>query len=206
MTYAQELGWTRSSSEWLPGLKSDQAAVASGRGLKFDYYSFPRGAFCYATSCYLEGNIKGSAKAARLVVNATLEYFYGDWRKRLPAPSGKADPEEWRKCCLWHEVVVESLPWACALRDWKAVKRIAVYPIDDSFPEAARVRGETAWTRALICFLRGEPRVNVESFLAKAEQHKSQRPKIPRSSSPRVARRGWRGIRENAACLLGALP
>ena len=178
MTLVQKAGWTRSSDEHLSGLRKTEQVIASGQGEKFDYYTLPGIAFCYAMCAYVEGDYKKAVSASELLVSSTLEYFYGDWRRKLAAPSGRVDPDEWRRTCLWFEVVAESLPWAAALGDWKAVRKIAEYPIDEAFPEAWKAKGETAWTRALVCFLRNEPRKNVEAYLMKAEAGNAKRPKL----------------------------
>lgn len=73
---------------------------------------------------------------------------------------------------------MESLPWACALSDWEAVRRIGEYPPEDRLPEAAKARGETAWGWALISFLRGDSRKRVEGFMINAEADKAKRPKL----------------------------
>ena len=96
----------------------------------------------------------------------------------LIADDGKTGDEHWRQNCLWYEEVQRSLPFASALSDWEAVKKIATYPPEDKLPEAAKAKGETAWGWALITYLRGEPRKKVEAFLAKAEGEKAKRPKL----------------------------
>lgn len=177
MTLAQKFNWTDSSHDHLIRLQISQSAIVAGKGKKFDYYCLAGDSVFYATSCYLEGG-KNVVQAARLVVSSTLDYFYGEWRQKLPAPSGAINPVEWRKLCLWFEVVAESLPWVTASGDWKAVRKIAEYPPDDAFPEAKKAKGEAAWLRALICYLRDEPKANVEAYLLKAEADKSKRPKL----------------------------
>ena len=178
MRLRETIGWTQSSDEHLPEVERMQSAMTNGSATKYDYYFFPGAACFYAINCYLEGDAQKTDKAARLVVSATLKYFYGDWRKQLPTPDGKVGHEEWKPFCLWYEQVMRSLPWACAERDWVAVRRIAEYPPENKLPEAAKVKGETAWGWALIAFLRGRPKEQVEHFLAKAEADKAKRPKL----------------------------
>jgi hypothetical protein len=132
----------------------------------------------YARAAYLEGDNTLTRQVGSAVVQTTIRYFYVLWRTKQLTPNGKADPDYWRKSCLWFEVVADSIPWACALDDWEAVRKIAEYPLDEAFPEARKAKGETAWLRALICYLRDEPRANVEAYLAKAENDKAKRPKL----------------------------
>lgn len=132
----------------------------------------------YAIECYVEGDAEKKKESAKLVVRAALDYFYGNWRKTLPTPDDTIGHDAWKPFCLWYDEAVNSLPWACALGDWEAVRRIAEYPPEDRFPEAAKAKGEMAWGWALITFLRGEPRKRVEAFIAKAEEDKAKRPKL----------------------------
>ena len=113
--------------------------------------------------------------AAKKCVQAVLDYFYGDWRERLITMDGQKGETAWRKECLWLEEVQRSLPFASALSNWEAVKRIAAYPPEDMFPEAAKAKGEGAWGRAVLSYLRGEPRNKIEAFIAKAESKKTKR-------------------------------
>ena len=175
-TIRDKSNWTQSSSDHLPSIRRMQSAIASGTATQHDYYFFPGAALCSAINCYLEGDPQKTKEAARLVVRATLEYFYGDWRKTLPTPDGKVGHEEWKPYCLWYDEVQRSLPFAAALSDWEAMLKIAGYPSDNSFPEAYKVNGGSAYVRALICFLRGDPPQNVENYLSKAETAKARRP------------------------------
>lgn len=113
-----------------------------------------------------------------MVVEAVLRYFYGDWRKRLPTPEGTVGQDEWNPFCLWYEELMRSLPWACALGDWDAVRRMSQYPPENKLPEAAKARGETAWGWALVALLRGRERDLIEHFLVRAESDKAKRPKL----------------------------
>ena len=159
-------------------IQDDLEEIASGQAQRVTYYWFTGKAVICAIERYLQGDPKVSKDAARTVVDATLAYFYGKWRKTLRTPEGTVGIEEWKPHCLWYDEVMHSLPWACALGDWDAVHKIAAYPPENKLPEAAKARGETAWGWALIMFLRGQPRKQIEHFLAKAEADKAKRPKL----------------------------
>ena len=179
MTLAEKLKWTRSSDVHLESVNQLRTSIASKTAdQEGNHYFLTGSARRYAQCCYLEGDRKKTREAAKQVVQSLLDYFYGDWRQKQPTPTGQPDPNYWRKKCLWFEVVAEGLPWACALGDWKAVRKIAEYPIDEAFPEAQKARGETAWLRALIYYLRDDPPETVEAFLKKAEDDKAKRPKL----------------------------
>ena len=178
MTFREKLHWEGFMANRLESVRDMQREIGAGTAKEGTYYFF-LGATCrYAIESYINGNPHETKEAGKLVVQAVLDYFYGDWRERLPAPDGTMGHEGWKPFCLWYEEVMRSLPWACALGDWEAVRRIAEYPPENKFPEAARAAGETAWAWALVAFLRGKPRKEVERFLVKAETHKAKRPKL----------------------------
>jgi hypothetical protein len=159
-------------------VNEEQQEIASGRAQRVTYYWHTSSAVFAAIEVYLEGNSKASRMASQTAVDAVLEYFYGRWRKTLRTEDGKSGHDAWKPHCLWYEPAMQALPFAAALSDWKAVARIAAYPLEDKLPEAAKAKGETAWGWALITFLRGKSRKEVEHFIAKAEADKAKRPKL----------------------------
>lgn len=159
-------------------VEKTQAEIAFGTAQECTYYWFVTEAVCFAAETILEENPEESKKTARLVVEAALLFFYGNWRGELKTHDGRTGQEAWRALCLWYEQVMRSLPFAAALSDWEAVGRIANYPPDNKLPEPSRAKGETAWGWALISFLRDDSSNKVESFLKKAEGDKAKRPKL----------------------------
>ena len=156
-----------------------QAEIAAGQVTQeCVYYWFVTDAVRFAVETILEENSEDSKKTAKLVVEAALLFFYGEWRSKLKTDDGEAGHEAWRAFCLWYEELMESLPFATALSDWEAVSRIAAYPSDNKLPMPANAKGETAWGWALITFLRNSPNDKVEFFLKKAEGDKAKRPKL----------------------------
>jgi hypothetical protein len=178
MALKGKLKWSGAIENRRRALEEAKLDLPSSPNPEFSHACFIGTTFGYAVECYLEGDANKSLEAAKQVVGAALEYFYGGWRKVQPAPDGTVGHEAWKPFCLWYEQVTKSLPWACALSDWEAACRIAEYPPHDRLPEAARARGETAWGWALISFLRGGPRKRIEEFIAKAESDKAKRPKL----------------------------
>ncbi len=178
MSLKERLKWEGELQTRLADVRKAEAEIASGNAERVSYYFFVSTAAWYAVEAYLESNVEVSNSASQTVVRAVLDYFYGDWRKKLVAPDGKTGQEAWNPFCLWYEQVMESLPFAAALSDWESVKRIAAYPPENKLPVAAKAKGETAWGWALISFLRAAPRRQVEEFLAKAEGDKAKRPRL----------------------------
>jgi hypothetical protein len=178
MALKDKLKWNGSIENRRRALEEAKLDLPSSPNPEFSHGCFIGTTSGYAIECYLEGDAKKTMEAAKQVVGAALEYFYGGWQKVQPTPDGTVGHEAWKPFCLWYEQVMQSLPWACALCDWDAVRRIAEYPPENRMPEAAKARGETAWVWALISFLRGEPRKRVEGFIAKAEADKAKRPKL----------------------------
>lgn len=178
MTLKEKLNWTGELEARLKGIREAQDEIASGKAERVTYYWFVGQTISCAIEVYLEGSPKKTRVACQLVVDAVLAYFYGDWRSAQTTPDGKTGHEAWKPYCLWYDEVQQSLPFAAALSDWKAMKRIAEYPPENKLPEAAKAKGETAWGWALVSFLRGQPRSQVEEFLKKAEDDKAKRPKL----------------------------
>lgn len=178
MTLKEKLKWEGQLVTRLRDLNADQAKILSGKAQRVNYYFFVGTSVWYAVEVYVEGDAKNAKSAAEIVVKAALDYFYGKWRDIQSTSDGKTGGEAWKPYCLWYDEVMQSLPFATALSDWNAMKRIAEYPPEDKLPEAAKAKGETAWGWALIYFLRGESKGKVEEFLAKAENDKAKRPKL----------------------------
>jgi hypothetical protein len=178
MTLKEKFKWEGDIETRLKHIREAQDEIASGKAERVTYYWFVGQTAWYAVEAYLAGNQQTPKVAAEMVVRAAVEYLYGDWRNNLQTPEGKTGIEAWKPHCLWYDEVMESLPFAAALSDWEAMKRIAAYPPENKLPEAAKAKGETAWGWALISFLRDAPRKRVEEFLAKAESDKAKRPKL----------------------------
>jgi hypothetical protein len=160
-------------------VEKTQAEIASGKAQECTYFWFVTDTVRYAVETYLDENKEASSKAARLVADSALLFFYGAWRNQLKTPDGKTGHEAWQSVCLWYDQVHRSFPFPAALSDWEAVTRIAQYPPEHKLSAVHKATGETAWSWAIINFLRGEPREKVEAFLKKAEGlEKAKRPKL----------------------------
>jgi hypothetical protein len=170
MTLKEKLNWDSNRALTLNHIQEDKERIASGRAQKVTYYWLVGKTIVYAIESYVEDSGRAASKeAARGVLQAVTEYFYGDWRDTLPTPDGKVGHEEWRTVCLWYEEVMQSLSFAAALSDWESMSKIAAYPPENKLPEAAKAIGESAWGWALITFLRGQSHEKVDGFLKKAE-------------------------------------
>ena len=169
---------TEDSEVYSSTAKTIEEAIENGTAVKAQYYWLTAKWARVAIGNWARGLDKETIAAANKCVKAVLLYFYGPWREFLATESGQKGDTVWRTKCLWYEEVQCSLPFASALSDWEAVKKIAAYPPENKLPEAAKAKGETAWGWALITYLRGEPRKKVEEFLAKAEGDKAKRPKL----------------------------
>jgi len=178
MTLKEKLKWTGAIENRLESVNHAQREIALGNTPKVTFYWFVGKTHNYSVECYVEGDIGKSREAAKFVVQAALEYFYGSWRKTLVSPDGTTGHDAWKPFCLLYEELMRSLPWACALGEWKAVSQLAEYPPEDKLPEASKAKGEAAWGWALVSFLRGDPRKRVDEFMKKAEADKAKRLKL----------------------------
>jgi hypothetical protein len=178
MTLKEKLNWTDQLQVREASIQKERVLIEFGKAERSTYYFHVGSAVFYAIEVYVVDGGKKARLACQMVVDAVLAYFYGDWRNIQATPDGKTGHEAWKPYCLWYDEVQQSLPFAAALSDWTAMKRIAEYPPENKLPEAAKAKGETAWGWALVSFLRGQPRSRVEEFLKKAEDDKAKRPKL----------------------------
>lgn len=174
----EKLNWTGELEAFKKCIQKERALIESGQAEKSTYYFHVGSTVFYAVEVYVAFGAENSKAAFQMVVDAALEYFFGDWRTTQITPDGKTGQTAWEPFCLWYDEVQQSLPFAAALSNWEAMKRIATYPPENKLPEAAKALGETAWGWALVTFLRGQPRQRVEEFLAKAESDTAKRPKL----------------------------
>jgi hypothetical protein len=179
MTLREKLKWSGDIATHIQRVEKTQTRIAAGEASQeCTYFWFVGHTVKLAIETYLDGNESAAKTQARLVVHAVLQFFYGDWRNQLKTPKGETGHEAWQKVCLWYNEVHRSLPFAAALSDWEAMKRIAEYPPEDKLPAVDKARGETAWSWAIVDFIRGESSTKVEKFLKKAEDDKAKRPKL----------------------------
>ncbi|HXI69148.1 MAG TPA: hypothetical protein VNN22_02200 [Verrucomicrobiae bacterium] len=177
MTLREKLNWSGNSASRLKTVKETQDEIAAGKAQQVSYYWHVGETVNYAIEAYLDGNQETTISAAKLVVDATMLYFYGGWRETLLNHEGKTGHEVWKNY-LWYDEVQQSLPFAAALSDWDAVARIAAYPPENLSPDPAKAKGEGAWGWGLILFLKNAHRQKIEDFLKRAEGDKAKRPKL----------------------------
>ncbi len=179
MTLREKIKWSGDHLADKQRVEETQARITAGEVIQeCTYYWFVSETARYAIGTYLDGDEAATKEKAKLVVSAALQFFYGNWRNQLTTSSGKTGHEEWRSVCLWYDEVHRSFPFAAALSDWDAMKRIAEYPPEEKLPAVDKARGEIAWSWAIINFIRGESQARIEKFLKMAEDDKSKRPKL----------------------------
>ena len=178
MTLREKLKWNGDISFHVKTVEKTLAEIASGKAQEVTYYWNVGETARYAIEVYLGGNTETSKRIAKMVVDAVLLYFYGDWRNHLKTQNGESGHEAWLLRCLWYDEVHRSFSFAAALSDWDAMKRISQYPPEEKLSAVDKARGETAWSWAIINFIRGESKARVEKFLKMAEDDKSKRPKL----------------------------
>lgn len=178
MALREKLKWDGDVNARLATVQKSLKEISSGEAKDVTYYWHVGACVFYALETCLDDHREASINAAKNVVEAALLYFYGEWRERLPNRSGQSGHEVWRKDCLWYEEVHQSLPFAVAICDWSAMKRIAEYPPEDHLPAVDKARGETAWSWAIINFIRDGASPKVETYLQKAESDKAKRPQL----------------------------
>jgi hypothetical protein len=134
---------------------------------------------CNVSICYYLVNRKAeAAKYGRETVKAIIEYFYGNWTRRIPTDLGTLDPEWWRVHSGWIEWFRYGLCWSSAVGDWEAARRIAEYPPDNDTYNPGYTKEDEAAYLALAKFVRGGPRAACAGHFATIAQRKKEKPKL----------------------------
>jgi len=106
-------------------------------------------------------------KYAHLMVDYTIEYFFGNWRSEEPIDEGPPDEERRKKYGTWTDEFREAIFWASCLGQWEKVKKLAQYPTDECPIGRCESKLFCYWLLTLAAVLRGEPLENVEEYTNK---------------------------------------
>jgi hypothetical protein len=161
-TYLENLDYARLDPprlDSIPDRKGDRVACASNVAICF----------------YLLNQKKKAARYARETVDATIEYFFGKWKEKVPTDLGNPDPEWWRVHDLWIPTFREGLYWASALGDWAKATKIAQYPTPKSygFPKE-----DKALYLLLAMVVRGGDPKEFQSVSDQISRGKKEKPKL----------------------------
>lgn len=86
-----------------------------------------------AIAHYLAGKDAKARSFAERVVPSAAEYYFGDWRNRIPSGTRSDAPpnsEWWHDKEPWMHTFRAALCWGSVLKDWTGLKLLARYPDD----------------------------------------------------------------------------
>lgn len=126
---------------------------------------------------YCLGNTPEAKRYAEKVVEHARDYFFGDWRGRIPTDLKTIDPGWWRIHAPWVGQLSESMCWATSLGDWKSVEFLAGYPAQESKPGGA-TREDAAACFALASMLRGAAPADYEACFGVIRKGNKKKPKL----------------------------
>jgi hypothetical protein len=134
------------------------------------HISLPHTLNLAAVSHHLAGNQDRARQFATRVAPAAKDYFFGDWRTKVPTDDKKIDPRWWRDKESWSDNFRYAICWAMVLGDWDSVKALAAYPDHGRSMEEDGIEKMPAVRELLIAlaeFIRGEKVAHVANEVAK---------------------------------------
>jgi len=114
-----------------------------------------------ACCCYVLEDIEDTKRYGRISVDAAVDYFYSDWREKVPTDEKTIDPSWWKKRHYWYDEFWYSVLWAMCLDMWDIVLKIAQYPDMECYSERTRGSPEIAYRLLLAAVIREE---NLEDY------------------------------------------
>ena len=69
---------------------------------------------------------------AKLSLEASIEFLFGDWRNTYLTEAGHPDPSYWKRHFSWMGTFESALFWGSVLGDWPTVQKVATFPEPDS--------------------------------------------------------------------------
>jgi hypothetical protein len=80
---------------------------------------------------YYLSNLHEAKKYAGLMIDYTIEYFFGKWLAEAPLDGGPPDKERRKRYAAWTDEFREAVFWASCLGEWEKAERIAEYPTSE---------------------------------------------------------------------------
>lgn len=145
-----------------------------------------------AIAYYLVEDTKSAAKYAAEVVPATLEHFFGEWRRTFKVDNGPPDPAYRRRYERWMDKFSFALGWGASLGDWKGLRKVADYP-DDDCPDEGELSRKSLY-RAFASYLLKRPEAETLKHLTAAERKKASA--LAAEAFRRIIARDGKGIED----------
>jgi len=107
---------------------------------------------------------------AQLMIDYTVEYFFGNWRREVPIDDSPPDAHRRKRCEPWTDEFRESIFWASCLGEWGKVKQLAEYPTDECPVGRYEPKLFCIWLLTLAAALRDKSLDNVKDYTEKIDK------------------------------------
>ena len=115
------------------------------------------------------------------VVDYAHEYFFGDWREKVPSGNSQKEPpsREYQDIhCPWDTEIQSTLTWCACLNDWQRAQEIATYLRDDIKLDIDQKPENRAWLLYLGGILTGRAESEMAELATCIENGKPKREKL----------------------------
>ncbi len=134
-----------------------------------------------AFSHYLLDEIKEARQYAVQLLDATDEYFFGDWRDRAKPRDiepGESNRDYWHRHAVWRDKFREPCMWASCLGAWDRCRRWAAYLRDDVTFDVEQSAEDRAWYLIVAGVLLDRPWADMKPFVETIESGRRKREKL----------------------------
>ncbi len=136
-----------------------------------------------AFSHYLLDEVKEAREYAVQILDATDEYFFGDWRDRVRPRDDEIRPDEsnrewWHRHAVWRDEFREPCMWASCLGAWDRCRRWAGYLRDDVTFDVEQSAEDRAWYLIVAGVLLDRPWEDMKQFVEAIETGRRKREKL----------------------------
>lgn len=121
-----------------------------------------------ALSCYYAEDSVAARVHSLTFLQASQEFFFGDWRNHYLTEDKRADPAWWKRNLNWIGIFELTLLWAALLDDWSMLKRLGHFPEPDSCGDSDHKPQDRDLVVAIGAFLRDAAPAELSSLLEKA--------------------------------------
>ena len=136
---------------------------------------------CLVLEYFFLDQMEEAANAMDRVLDYAEDYFFGDWRDRVPSGNHKDQPPSWRYQAihsLWCMELTTSLVWCACRGDWQRAKKFATYPCDEIQLDPDQSPENRAWLLYLCGVLTGRTEGETAVYVASIEGGKRKREKL----------------------------
>jgi hypothetical protein len=126
-----------------------------------------------AIQFYLLDDLQNTRVWASKVLDYAAEYFFGDWRDRIPSGDYGNEPpnrDYWDRKATWRYEFQACLLWSSCLADWDGLRRFAAYLRDDVIRDVDQPNENRSWLLAVARVLQGTQLDQLAEYVAVIHQ------------------------------------